>query len=125
MAAWVSLLLLPAGRWRLRPVAATRFVLRFMHQSVAAGIDVAWLALDPRVPLRPGFIVYRSRLRPGPARNAFSTITSLLPGSLPSGPDAAGGILVHCIDTSQPVAEHLAAEEALLVEAFGGGSSDG
>ena len=78
-----------------------------------------------RARLRPGFIVYQPRLPPGPARNAFCTITSLLPGSLPSGPDATRGIVVHCLDTSQPVAEQLAAEEALLIEAFGGRSSDG
>jgi multicomponent Na+:H+ antiporter subunit E len=125
IATWTSLRLLPAGEWRLRPIAAGQFVLRFMHQSLAAGIDVAWRALDPRAPLRPGFILYQPRLPPGPARNGFCTITSLLPGSLPSGPDATGAVVVHCLDTSQPVAALMAAEEARLMEAFGARSSDG
>jgi multicomponent Na+:H+ antiporter subunit E len=125
IATWTSLRLLPAGDWRLRPIAAARFVLRFLHQSVAAGVDVAWRALDPRAPLRPGFIVYRPRLPPGPARNAFCTITSLLPGSLPSGTDATGAIVVHCLDASQPVAAQMAAEEARLIDAFGARLSDG
>jgi multicomponent Na+:H+ antiporter subunit E len=125
IATWTSLRLLPAGDWRLRPITAARFVLHFLHQSVAAGVDVAWRALDPRAPLRPGFIVYRPRLPPRPARHAFCTLTSLLPGTLPSGPDATGAIVVHCLDASQPVAAQLAAEEAALIQAFGGKPSDG
>lgn len=89
-------------------------------QSVAAGIDVAWRALDPRVPLRPGFIVYRSRLPSGPVRSAFCTMMSLLPGTLPSGSDDSGGLVIHCLDIEQPVVEQLAAEEALFVRALGG-----
>lgn len=125
IATWTSLRLLPTGEWRLRPIATAKYVLRFMHQSVAAGIDVAWRALDPRAPLRPGFILYQPGLPPGPARTAFCTITSLLPGSLPSGKDATGAIVVHCIDARQPVAAQMAAEEARLIEAFGARASDG
>jgi len=31
----------------------------FLRQSIVAGIDVAQRALDPRLPLRPGFVVYQ------------------------------------------------------------------
>jgi multicomponent Na+:H+ antiporter subunit E len=120
-----SLRLLPPGQWRLRHVALGRLVLRFLYQSIGAGIDVAWRALDPRLPLLPGFVVYKPRLPPGPARNAFCTITSLLPGTLPCGPAESGGIAIHCLDASQPVLAQLAAEEALLSEALGGPSTDG
>jgi multicomponent Na+:H+ antiporter subunit E len=124
-ATWVSLLLLPAGQWRLSPVALARVVLRFPLQSITAGIDVAWRAFDPRLSLRPGFVVYRSRLAPGTARNAFTTLTSLLPGTLPCGADDRGGLVIHCLDVDQPVLEQLGAEEALLLEVLGGGQSDG
>ena len=85
IATWSSLRLLPPGRWSFRPIALTQLVLRFLRQSVGAGIDVAWRALDPRLPLRPGFVVYPVRFPPGPARNVFTTLTSLLPGTVPAG----------------------------------------
>jgi len=94
-----------------------RLALRFVRQSVVAGADVAWRALDPRLPLRPGFVAYPVRFPPGAARNAFTTLTSLLPGTVPAG--AQGGELVyHCLDVGQPVVSQLAAEEAALSRAF-------
>ena len=43
-----------------------------------------------------------------------------MPGTLPTGTDEQGALLVHCLDTSQPVAANLAAEERLFIRAFGG-----
>jgi multicomponent Na+:H+ antiporter subunit E len=119
LATWASLRLLPAGPWSFHPVALTQLVLRFLRQSIVAGVEVAWRALDPRLPLRPGFVVYRTQLPPGPMRNAFCTMTSLLPGTLPSGIDENGDLVIHCLDITQPIAEQLATEEALLVQALG------
>jgi len=124
-ATWVSLLLLPAEQWRLSPAALARLLLRFPSQSITAGIDVAWRVFDPRLPLRPGFVVYRSRLPSGAARNAFTTLTSLLPGTLPCGADDRGDLVIHCLDLDQPVIEQLGAEETLLLEVMGGGRGDG
>jgi multicomponent Na+:H+ antiporter subunit E len=93
--------------------------LRFLRQSIVAGIDVARRALDPRLPLRPGFVVHRTHLPPGPMRNAFCTMTSLLPGTLPCGSDGSHGLVIHRLDINQPVAEQLAREEALLMRALG------
>jgi len=84
-ATWTSLRLLPPGSSRLSPSALAKLTLRFAYQSVAAGADVAWRALDPRLPLRPGFVRYPVRFPPGAARNAFTTLTSLLPGTVPAG----------------------------------------
>jgi len=118
--AWVSLRLLPPATIRLRPAGLAKLLLRFLYQSIVAGVDVAWRALDPRLPLRPGYVVYRPRLPPGTMRNTFCTMTSLLPGTLPCGLDDGGGLIVHCLDETQPVTEQLAAEEALLTSALGG-----
>ncbi|MCI0598836.1 MAG: Na+/H+ antiporter subunit E [Beijerinckiaceae bacterium] len=118
-ATWVSLRLFPPGQWTLRPASLAGLVLRFLRQSIVAGIDVAWRALDPRLPLRPGFIVYPTNLPPGEMRNVFCTMTSLLPGTLPSGPDSSLGIAIHCLDIEQEVNAQLAVEEALFVQAFG------
>ena len=119
MAASVSLHLLPPGPWTLRPVVLAGLAVRFLRQSIWAGMDVAWRALDPRLPLRPGFVSYRPQLPPGPARNAFLTMMSLLPGTLPCGPDGEGGLAVHCLDVSQPVVEQLAVEETAFSRAVG------
>jgi multicomponent Na+:H+ antiporter subunit E len=122
--AWVSLRLLPPGTIRLRPSALAKLVLRFLYQSIVAGVDVAWRALDPRLPLQPGYVIYRPRLPPGTMLNAFCTMTSLLPGTLPSGTDESGGLIVHCLDETQPVTQQLAIEEALLARALGGINDD-
>jgi multicomponent Na+:H+ antiporter subunit E len=124
-ATWTSLQLLPVGRWRLSPTALIGFVLRFMRQSVVAGADVAWRALDPRLPLRPGFVAYPAALAPGVARNTFCTLSSLLPGTMPTGPDERGALLIHCLDIDEPIVAQLAAEEALLARVLGGGQGDG
>jgi multicomponent Na+:H+ antiporter subunit E len=122
--AWVSLRLFPPGQRRLRFVALAKLVLRFPYQSIVAGIDVAWRALDPRLPLRPGFVVYHPHLPPGSTRNAFCTMTSMLPGTLPCGPDEKDGLAIHCLDVTRPVVEQLAVEEALLIRALGGTRGD-
>lgn len=115
----VSLHLLPPGDGRPRPLALARLVLRFVRQSVVAGVDVASRALQPSLPLRPGFVRFPVRLPPGPARDGFTTLTSLLPGTVPTGPDESGALVVHCLDVRQPVVEQLTVEEDLLCEAMG------
>jgi multicomponent Na+:H+ antiporter subunit E len=118
-AAWASLRLLPPGTRRARPAALGMLALRFVRQSVVAGTDVAWRALDPKLPLRSGFVNYPVDLPPGAARNMFATLMSLLPGTVPTGCEEGGGILVHCLDVERPVMAQLAAEEALFVQAIG------
>jgi multicomponent Na+:H+ antiporter subunit E len=113
-----SLHLLPPRRWRLKPIALAKLFLRFTIQSIVAGIDVARRALDPRMPLQPGFVTYPVRFPPGPIRNTFATLTSLLPGTVPAGYQN-GQIVYHCLDIDQPVVSQLAAEEAALVQALG------
>ena len=115
----VSLHLLPLGQWRFRPLALVAFGLRFLRQSVAAGIDVAWRAFSPRLPLRPGFVTYRPRLSQGQTLNAFCTVMSLVPGTLPAGRNGDGALVIHCLDVDQPVAAQSAVEEELLVKALG------
>ena len=120
IATWASLSLLPPGQRGFRPVALARLFVRFLHQSITAGIDVAWRAFDPRLPLRPGFAIYHTRLPPGLTRSAFCTVTSLLPGTLPCGTDEGGNLIIHCLDVNQPVAEQLAEEEGRLGRALTG-----
>jgi len=124
-ATWASLRLLPPGTSRVRPVALAELSFRFLRQSVVAGVDVARRALDPRLPIHPGFVVYPVGLSPGPARNTCTTLMSLLPGTVPTGSDKSGALLIHCLDVEQPVVAQLAADEALLVRAMGGARRNG
>ena len=124
-ATWASLRLMPAQPWGLRPVRLAGYVLHFLRQSITAGIDVAWRALQPRMSLQPGFVVYQAQLPPGTTRETFCAIMSLMPGTLPCGPADGNGLTIHCLDVTQPVAEQLAAEEALCVETLRGATRDG
>ena len=117
-ATWVSLSLLPPSAWRLSPLGIALLALRFPGQSVAAGVDVAWRALQPDMRLRPGFVTFRPRLAPGMAREAFCALNSLQPGTLPAGTDAAGALLIHCLDVGRPVSTQLAAEEGRFLRAL-------
>jgi multicomponent Na+:H+ antiporter subunit E len=123
-ASWVSLHLLPPAGKRPRLLPLVRLALRFLCQSAVAGADVARRALDPRLPLCPGFVVYPVGLPRGPAQNMFSSLMSLLPGTVPIGSDERGGVLVHCLDVGQPVGDQLAAEEALFAEVIGKAGGD-
>ena len=124
-AVWTSLHLLPPGNSHVRPSALSGLVLHFLWQSVVAGVDVARRALHPRLPLHPGFVVYPTGLPPGTALNMFTSLISLLPGTVPTGSAENGRLLIHCLDVEQPVTGQLAAEEALFTRVIGGSDSDG
>ncbi len=117
-AAWISLQLVPPGELALKPGKALGLFLRFLWQSVVAGVSVARIALSPVMALRPGNIAYRTSLSPGLRRQSFLTFASLLPGTLPTGSGDGDQVPVHVLDTAQPAAEQLAAEEARLSAAF-------
>ncbi|MGB3579569.1 MAG: Na+/H+ antiporter subunit E, partial [Roseiarcus sp.] len=112
--------LLPPGGSRVRIVSLASLVASFLRQSIVSGADVAWRALNPKLRLRPGFVTCPVSLRPGGERSAFCALSSLMPGTLPTGTDEHGALLVHCLDIGQPVAANLAAEERLFIRAVGG-----
>jgi len=118
IATWTSLRLLPARGLRMRPLAAATLAVHILRQSGEAGIDVAWRAFDPLLALRSGFIVFPSRLPIGSARNAFCALSSLQPGALPAGTDQNDRMVVHCLDSGQPVVANMAVEEALFMRAL-------
>jgi multicomponent Na+:H+ antiporter subunit E len=123
-ATWVSLRLLPASAGRVRVLQLAALLPRFLWQSVVAGVDVARRAFDPRLPLAPGFVNYEAKLPRGAARNAFTMISSLLPGSLPADEDERA-IEYHALDTAQPMVEQLATEERVLGRALEPGRPHG
>ena len=118
LALWISLSLLPPTLLRPRVVALVKVNVRFLSSSIIAGVDVARRALKPRLDLRPGFVAVPVSLPPGAARDAFLVYQSLQPGTSPTS--AEGDVLqIHCLDTSQPVAASIVADEALFKKAIG------
>jgi multicomponent Na+:H+ antiporter subunit E len=124
-AAGVSLRLLAPGTARLRPIALVELVVRLLQQSLIAGIDVARRALDPQLPINPGLVRYSVGLPRGPARNIFTTLMSLLPGTVPIAAGSRGALVIHCLDVSQPIVAQLTAEEARLARTMGQSLGDG
>jgi multicomponent Na+:H+ antiporter subunit E len=124
LAAWASLRLLPPAAGRVHFLALAASLPRFVWRSVVAGIDVARRAFDPRLPLATGFVRIHTGFPRGPARCAFATITSLMPGTVPACDDAEG-IEYHCLDISQPVADELADEERRYAAALEAGRRSG
>jgi len=118
-ATWISLRFLPPTESRPRVAPLAALAMSFFRQSLVSGTDVARRALSARMQLRPGFVACPLRLPPGGERTAFCALSSLLPGTLPTGTDESGALLVHCLDVEQPVAANLAAEERLLIRAIG------
>lgn len=112
-ATWSSLRLLPPASGRVRLGALLLQVPRLLRESVVAGFDVARCAFARELPPRAGFVVHATALAPGVARNGFTAITGLLPGTVPAE-DTGAAIVYHALDTAQPVAESLAAEERRL-----------
>ena len=109
-ATWISLRLLPPAGGHVRLGALLLQGPHFLWESVRAGVDVARRALAPRMRLEPGFVASPTQLPRGVARNTFSTVAGLMPGTLPAGEDGEA-LVVHALDISQPVAEQLGAEE--------------
>lgn len=118
-AAWASLRLMPSDGNAWSVTGIVRLSLRFVYQSIIAGVDVARRAFDPRMPLQSGEVVYPVQLRAGPPRSMFAAITSLVPGTLPIGDDAAGRMRYHCLDVEAPVVEQLKVDERLVARALG------
>jgi multicomponent Na+:H+ antiporter subunit E len=84
-ATWVSLRFLPANGSRLRIGSLAALAASFLRQSVISGTDVAWRALNPSLRLDPGLVACPLRLPAGSQRNAFCALSSLMPGTLPTG----------------------------------------
>ena len=96
-----------------------RLAIRFVWGSVVAGLDIARRAFSPSLPLKLGYVNYPVGLPPGTSRNLFTSVTSLMPGTLPAGTDESGRLIYHCLDVDQPVVRELGQEEARLVAGAG------
>ena len=129
-ATWLSLRLLPPTSASIQLGAMLWVTPRLLWQALLGGWDVAWRALSPTLPLKPGYIVFPCPFQKKYACDTFATITSLLPGTLACGDadeadktsnrdDAAAVLLYHCLDTDQPVLAALDEDARRLTPALG------
>lgn len=81
-AAALSLWLAPPARHRPRPLDLLLFVGFFLRRSIVAGLDVAWLILQPVPHYEPGIVRVPLRLPDGGPRLLLADCMSLLPGTL-------------------------------------------
>ncbi len=88
LAAGLTAWLLDGRVAAVRPLPILRFSLVFLQRSLMGGLDVAWRALRPSMPLHPHWLEYPLRLRNPSARAMFLGTISLMPGTL--GADVVG-----------------------------------
>jgi len=118
LAAGVSTALRPQPFARLSFAGLARFSAFFAVQSVKGGIDVALRAYRPSMPLDPACVTYHLRLQDTLQRVLFSTVVSLLPGTL-SAAFQGDTLVVHALDKTQSVTDGLADLERRIADLFG------
>jgi multicomponent Na+:H+ antiporter subunit E len=125
-ATWASLGLLPPGGRRVGLLRVIAMLPGFLWHSARGGVDVAWRALHPSMPIRPGWLAWQTRLPAGGPRVSLGGEMSMLPGTLVAG-SRGDTIYVHCLDTGHDVTAYLAREEARIaasIEADGGNANE-
>ena len=116
LAALVSVMLVPPFSWSATRIV--RFVPFFLWHSLSGGVDVAWRALHPRLPISPRLFDHRWRLPPGPPRVLMANTVSLLPGTL-SAELGEQYLRVHVLDQTGAYAAQLAKTEVRVARLFG------
>ncbi|SFF81929.1 Na+/H+ antiporter subunit E [Neptunomonas qingdaonensis] len=115
IATLVSLVLVPTILWS--PSGVALFVPFFVWRSLYGGVDVAWRAFHPSLPIAPGLIEYPLRLSPGLPRVFMVNTVSLLPGTL-SAELRADCLKVHVLDTRKNVLSELMVVEQAVARMF-------
>lgn len=94
-----------------------RFVPFFLMRSLLGGIDVAWRAFHPGLPIAPDLIEYPLQLPPGLPRVFMANTVSLLPGTLSAALDQ-NVLKVHVLDNQSSYQAELVALEQRVAAIF-------
>ena len=118
-AAAASLAMRPAASSRPRLAGLARFVPFFVWRSLTGSLDVAWRALQPRLPITPTLEQYVLRLPPeGRSRVFFASVLNLLPGTL-SAELGDHQITVHVLNDGATALLRLRELEDRVADLFG------
>ena len=115
----VSLALFPTTPGRLRLYSCVRFAGFFLRESWRGGLDVAWRAVHPCLPLAPLLLECQLRLQDETARVFLANTLSLLPGTL-SATLHDDSLIVHALTgTPDRVKAELRIVETYVADLFG------
>lgn len=95
-----------------------RFVPFFLIHSLMGGVDVAWRAVHPRMPIAPHLVEYPFQLPPGLPRVFMANTVSLLPGTL-SADICAHFLKVHVLTDRRDTTSELRKLEQRVAALFG------
>ncbi len=95
-----------------------RFVPFFLMRSLLGGVDVAWRAFHPGMPIAPDLIEYSVRLPPGLSQVFMANTVNLLPGTLSAVLDRSI-LKVHVLDRRKDIQAELEAVEQSVARMFG------
>lgn len=80
-----------------------RLALVFVKEVVVANLQVAWIVIQPRMPIRPAMIVLPTELGDDLKITGLATLITLTPGTLTVdvAPDRSA-LYVHCLAAPEP-----------------------
>lgn len=110
LALWASVKLSPPPAVRFSPLAAFTFFAYFLMQSLKGGIQVAAMALRPRLQLYPAVVDIPMRLPSGPSQLFLASTLSLMPGTLALAVEN-NRLRLHVLDTRQDIEHEVRALE--------------
>ena len=90
----------------------------FTIESLRGGWDIAYRAYHPRLPLNPGTLEITLYLPPGRARNVFTGVLNLLPGTLLTRIEG-NRATIHCVDIGRVSPSVIRDLEARVATLFG------
>jgi multicomponent Na+:H+ antiporter subunit E len=114
-----SLVASPPRRIALRLRPLTVLVGTFLYGSLRGGWDVSRRALSPTLPVSPVLVQYRTRLDSGAAQKVFTSLVTLMPGTLTA--DILGrNVCIHAlVDRGDDLQRDLTTLEERVAHAFG------
>jgi len=111
-----SLVLMPP--MQLVWLECIKFIPFFIKNSFVGGIDVAWRAFHPRLPITPALIEFPMQLPPGLSQVFMANIVNLLPGTLSASLDR-NIMKVHVLDSENDFMSELEQVEQSVARVFG------
>jgi multicomponent Na+:H+ antiporter subunit E len=109
-----SFWLWPAHSLKLAWSQLPGLVIYFLWASLRGGIDIAWRALAPSMPLQPGFMELELRLSTEQSVVFFTWLISLMPGTASVNLNNSNTITVHVVDTMKYAEQDLRRLEDLV-----------
>lgn len=113
----VSLMMSPLGAHRFSIMRLPGFLAFFLFQSIIGGLQVAAIAIRPRLDLQPAMLEIHLRLPEEAARVFLVSTLNLLPGTLSAGLDA-NRLLLHVLDRRRPIEQEVRQAEARVARLF-------